>query len=83
MIRDIEAQENLFLSMPLVLGSLISFVVFLIYPAIISKRIRNEEDLEKELTGYDFRLQGGFSNQSVNSRLPREISEAFLHEKLL
>lgn len=42
----------LFLAMPLVLGSLISFVVFLIYPAIISKRIRNEEVLEKELTGY-------------------------------
>ena len=43
----------LFLSMPLVLGSLISFVVFLIYPVIISKRIRNEEDvLERELTGY-------------------------------
>ena len=43
----------LFLSMPLVLGSLISFVVFLIYPVIISKRICNEEDvLERELTGY-------------------------------
>lgn len=43
----------LFLSMPLVLGSLISFVVFLIYPVIISKRIRNEEDvLERELAGY-------------------------------
>ena len=43
----------LFLSMPLVLGSLISFVIFLVYPAILSKRIRNEEEvLEKELTGY-------------------------------
>ena len=43
----------LFLSMPLVLGSLISFAVFLVYPAILSKRIRNEEEvLEKELTGY-------------------------------
>ena len=43
----------LFLSMPLVLGSLISFVVFLIYPAIISKRICNEEKvLEEELPGY-------------------------------
>ena len=43
----------LFLSMPLVLGSLISFVVFLAYPAIIAKRIRNEEEvLEKGLEGY-------------------------------
>ena len=43
----------LFLSMPLVLGSLISFVVFLVYPAIIAKRIRNEEKvLEKGLDGY-------------------------------
>ena len=43
----------LFLSMPLVLGSLLSFVVFLAYPAIIAKRIRNEEEvLERELAGY-------------------------------
>ena len=43
----------LFLSMPLVLGSLISFVIFLMYPAIISKRIRNEEKvLEDGLAGY-------------------------------
>ena len=43
----------LFLSMPLVLGSLLSFAVFLTYPAIIAKRIRNEEDvLERELDGY-------------------------------
>ena len=43
----------LFLCMPLVLGSLISFVVFLAYPFIISKRIRNEEKvLENELAGY-------------------------------
>ena len=43
----------LFLSMPLVLGSLISFVIFLIYPVIISKRIRNEEKvLEDGLAGY-------------------------------
>ncbi len=43
----------LFLAMPLVLGSLISFVVFLIYPFIIVKRIKNEEMvLEKELKGY-------------------------------
>ena len=43
----------LFLSMPLVLGSLISFVIFLVYPFIIAKRIKNEEDvLEKNLRGY-------------------------------
>lgn len=43
----------LFLSMPLVLGSIISFVIFLTYPLIIAKRIRNEEAvLEKELDGY-------------------------------
>ena len=43
----------LFLCMPLVLGSLISFVFFLMYPAIISKRIRNEEMvLEEGLAGY-------------------------------
>ena len=41
----------LFLSMPLVLGSLYSFVVFLAYPFIIAKRIKHEEAfLEKELT---------------------------------
>lgn len=43
----------LFLSMPLVLGSVISFAVFLAYPVIIAKRIKNEEAvLEKELDGY-------------------------------
>jgi len=43
----------LFLSMPLVLGSLISFFVFLIYPILIIVRIINEEKiLEKELDGY-------------------------------
>lgn len=43
----------LFLSMPLVLGSPFSFVIFLVYPVIIAKRIRNEEKvLEKELSGY-------------------------------
>ena len=43
----------LFLSMPLVLGSLISFVIFLAYPLIIAKRIKNEEQvLEEGLAGY-------------------------------
>lgn len=43
----------LFLSMPLVLGSVISFVIFLTYPIIIAKRIRNEEAvLEEGLEGY-------------------------------
>lgn len=43
----------LFLAMPLILGSFQSFVIFLVYPFIIAKRIRNEEAfLEKELAGY-------------------------------
>lgn len=44
----------LFLSIPLILGSIISFFIFLIYPIIISaKRIKNEEEvLEKNLEGY-------------------------------
>jgi len=43
----------LFLSMPIVLGSLWSFVIFLAYPMIIAARIKNEEEfLEKELDGY-------------------------------
>ncbi len=43
----------LFLSMPLVLGSIYSFIVFLAYPFVIAKRIRSEEEfLEKELSGY-------------------------------
>jgi len=43
----------LFLSMPLVLGSVYSFLIFLAYPFIIAKRIKDEEEfLEKELGGY-------------------------------
>lgn len=43
----------LFLSMPLVLGSLISFFIFLAYPAIIVRRIYSEETLlGRELAGY-------------------------------
>jgi len=43
----------LFLSMPIILGSIFSFLIFLAYPWIIAKRIKNEEEfLEKELDGY-------------------------------
>lgn len=43
----------LFLSMPLVLGSVYAFLLFLAYPFIIAKRIKHEEEfLEKELNGY-------------------------------
>jgi protein-S-isoprenylcysteine O-methyltransferase Ste14 len=43
----------LFLSMPLVLGSVYSLLIFLVYPFIIAKRIKNEEAfLEKNLDGY-------------------------------
>lgn len=43
----------LFLSMPLVLGSIYSFVIFLAYPFIIAKRIKGEERfLEQNLDGY-------------------------------
>lgn len=43
----------MFLSIPLILGSLISFVIFLFYPVIIIMRIRNEEKiLEEGLSGY-------------------------------
>lgn len=43
----------LFLSIPIVLGSVYSFLVFLAYPFIIAKRIKHEEEfLEKELDGY-------------------------------
>ena len=43
----------LFLSIPLILRSVLSFVIFLIYPFIIAKRIANEEKvLEEGLEGY-------------------------------
>ena len=43
----------LFLSIPIVLGSLISLPVFLVYPFIIAFRIKHEEKfLERELPGY-------------------------------
>lgn len=44
----------LFLSMPLILGSIYSFLIFLLYPFIIIKRIKGEEELlKKELDGYN------------------------------
>lgn len=43
----------LFLSMPIVLGSVYAFLIFLAYPFIIAKRIRHEEKfLEEELDSY-------------------------------
>ena len=43
----------LFLSMPIVLGSVYSFLIFLTYPFIIAKRIKHEEKfLEEKLDGY-------------------------------
>ena len=43
----------LFLAMPLVLGSWISFVLMLLYPAVLVKRIAGEEKvLEEGLPGY-------------------------------
>lgn len=43
----------MFLSIPLVLGSVVSFIIFLIYPFTLVKRIKNEETvLENGLEGY-------------------------------
>ena len=43
----------LFLAMPIVLGSIYSFIIFLAYPFIIARRIQGEEAfLENELDGY-------------------------------
>jgi len=47
------ATVMLFLSMPLILRSALGFVIFLVYPAIIAKRIRSEEAfLRENLAGY-------------------------------
>lgn len=43
----------MFLSIPVILGSLFSFLVFLIYPFTLVRRIKNEEEvLEISLDGY-------------------------------
>lgn len=43
----------MFLAIPLILGDIFSFVLFLSYPFMIAKRIKDEEKLlENELTGY-------------------------------
>ena len=48
----------LFLSMPFVLDSVLSFLCFLPYPFLIAKRLLNEEVfLEKELPGYGEYMQ--------------------------
>lgn len=47
------ATTLLYLSFPLVLGSLISFLLFLLFPVLLVIRIKNEEKvLEKGLKGY-------------------------------
>ena len=47
------ATTFLFLSFPIVLGSLYGFIIFLTYPFILAKRIKNEEKvLEDGLDGY-------------------------------
>lgn len=47
------ATTLLFLSFPIVLGSLVGFVIFLFYPIVLVKRIKNEEMiLENGLPGY-------------------------------
>ena len=44
----------LFGVMPLVLGSIFAFLIFLVYPFLIVKRIQDEEKLlEEQLEGYD------------------------------
>lgn len=43
----------MFMSIPLILGSVYSFIIFLCYPALIAGRIKSEEKLlEEELGGY-------------------------------
>lgn len=47
------ATAFLFLSIPFILGSVYAFIIFLIYPILLVKRIKNEEAVLREaLTGY-------------------------------
>ena len=47
------AASLMFTAMPLVLGSFVSFAVFLVYPFVMAVRIRGEEELlTRELDGY-------------------------------
>lgn len=47
------AASLMFTTMPLVLGSFVSFIVFLFYPFLLAARIRGEEELlTRELNGY-------------------------------
>lgn len=47
------ATTLLFLSMPVVLGSVCAFIIFLPFPFVLAKRIKNEEQvLEQGLEGY-------------------------------
>lgn len=47
------AASLMFTAMPLVLGSFVSFAVFLVYPFVMAVRIRGEEELlTRELCGY-------------------------------
>ena len=47
------AASLMFTAMPLVLGSFVSFAVFLVYPFLMTARIRGEEELlVRELDGY-------------------------------
>lgn len=43
----------IFLSMPIILGSFFSFILFCVFPLVLAKRIKNEEKVLKEnLEGY-------------------------------
>ena len=60
------ATLGLFLSIPLILGSLLAFLVMLLYLPIISQRIKGEEAfLEKNLEGYQ-----EYKNQVTTKIIP-------------
>lgn len=79
----------LFLSMPLVLGSIYSFVIFLVYPFIIAKRIKHEEKfLEEELDGYkEYKKKVKYRLIPLIWQLPKQVdlknrSTCFIFAKL-